>query len=254
MVEDNDETLPLPPPRPEHYMAPIIALHTRSMAFASQKKTEMKFGFNVDTHYGDLSQNNTWTSSWQEFFTDQMMDFLEREEMGRDIDPVRSEDRELLRLKPLFFDKVLPRYLGPLESGGREVVPCLLHADLWPWNVRHRRGGMGSDNSGRDGEEVEEKESMCLYDACVFWGHNEGKLTPFNWLSVPIHANIEKQEADQPNSSRPRPLPQPTTPAWTSLPGRILEARAHLGTERGRREQKFALPGAEPDLVVGLAS
>lgn len=60
-----------------------------------------------------------------------MRQLLNREERVR-----RAHDAELVQLKKTFFDKVLPRYLHPLESEGRSIHPCLLHGDLWPGNVK----------------------------------------------------------------------------------------------------------------------
>ena len=83
-----------------------------------------------------------------------MQQFLDREER------VRGEHNlELIGLKQVFFDRVLPRYLRPLESGGRSIKPCLLHGDLWPGNVSYKVG----------------KEGISVYDASAVWGHNEGE-------------------------------------------------------------------------------
>jgi fructosamine-3-kinase len=143
MVEDDI-------PRPESYMAAVSALHSRSMG----RSPTGKFGFPVNTRFGNLEQDNSWTDTWEEYWTRQMRDFLEREDAAHGGEP----HEELERLRPLFFDKVLPRYLRPLESDGRSVTPCLIHADLWPGNVKYMTDG----------------ETVCVYDACAMWGHNEG--------------------------------------------------------------------------------
>lgn len=149
MVEDDI-------PRPESYMTAVANLHSRSMG---QSPTG-KFGFPVNTRFGNLEQDNTWTDSWEEFWTRQMRDFLDREDAAHNGEP----HPELERLRPLFFEKVLPRYLRPLESDGRSVTPCLIHADLWPGNVKYMADG----------------ETVCMYDACAMWGHNEGTACPRN--------------------------------------------------------------------------
>jgi fructosamine-3-kinase len=144
MVEDDI-------PRPESYMAAVAALHSRSMG----KSPTGKFGFPVNTRFGNLEQDNTWTASWEEYWTRQMRDFLDREDTAHNGEP----HEELERLRPLFLEKVLPRYLRPLETNGRSVTPCLIHADLWPGNVKYMSDG----------------ETVCMYDACAMWGHNEGR-------------------------------------------------------------------------------
>jgi len=82
-----------------------------------------------------------------------MHQFLDREERVRG-----PHDANLVQLKKFSFDRVLPRYLGPLESDGRSIQPCLLHGDLWPGNVKYKTGS----------------ESVCIYDASALLGHNEG--------------------------------------------------------------------------------
>ena len=140
-------------PRPDSYMSAVAALHSRSMG----KSPNGKFGFPVNTRFGNLEQDNSWTDTWEEFWTRQMRDFLEREDAAH----AGEHHAELERLRPLFFEKVLPRYLRPLESEGRSVTPCLIHADLWPGNVKYKEDG----------------ETVCVYDACAMWGHNEGNIS-----------------------------------------------------------------------------
>jgi len=152
MVEDDI-------PSSESYMAAVAALHSRSMG----KSPNGKFGFPVNTRFGDLEQDNTWADSWEVYWTNQMRDFLDKEDAAHN----GERHGELDRLRPLFFDKVLPRYLRPLESDGRSVTPCLIHADLWPGNVKYMSDG----------------ETVCMYDACVMWAHNEGVC---NALQTPV--------------------------------------------------------------------
>lgn len=144
-------------PGPEAYMSAVVALHRRSMT-----KSPGKFGFPISTRFGDLVQNNTWESSWEVFWTRLMREIIEREERLRG-----PHDDELVKLKQQFFDKVLPRYLRPLESNGRSIKPCLVHADLWPGNCRYKL----------------DMETVCMYDASAFWGHNEGKFHELNAVS-----------------------------------------------------------------------
>lgn len=142
-------------PNAESYMAAVAALHSRSMG----KSPTGMFGFPVNTRFGDLEQDNTWTASWEEYWTRQMKDFLDKEKAAHN----GAEFPALETWRPLFLNKVLPRYLRPMESDGRSVTPCLIHADLWPGNVKY----------------MSDSETVCMYDACAMWGHNEGACMTF---------------------------------------------------------------------------
>ncbi|KAK9418517.1 putative protein-ribulosamine 3-kinase [Seiridium unicorne] len=150
-------------PGPEAYVAALVALHSRSMA----KSPAGNFGFPVPTRFGDLEQTNKWEDTWEAFWTQQMKEIIDREENIRG-----PYDDKSIRLKEQFFSKVLPRYLRPLESNGRSVKPCLVHADLWPGNCKYKL----------------DMETVCIYDASAFWGHNEG-MSPLHRQYLPISTN-----------------------------------------------------------------
>ncbi|KAK8034732.1 hypothetical protein PG993_009727 [Apiospora rasikravindrae] len=149
MIEDDTA------PSPESYMTAVVTLHNRSFG----KSPGGQFGFPISTRFGDLEQNNLWCDSWEVFWTNQMREILEREE-----DLGGRHPKELVHLRQIYFDKVLPRYLRPLESDGRSIQPCLVHADLWPGNCRYKR----------------DTNAICMYDASAFWGHNEVDLGVFS--------------------------------------------------------------------------
>lgn len=67
--------------------------------------------------------------------------------------------QELEDLMPGLFEKVIPRLLRPLESGGNTIIPSLVHGDLWYGNVAVT---------------VAEDASI-TYDPSCFWAHNECK-------------------------------------------------------------------------------
>ncbi|KAK7935452.1 hypothetical protein PG985_000947 [Apiospora marii] len=96
-------------PSPESYMAAVVALHQRSFG----NSPGGQFGFPIPTRFGDLEQTNLWTDSWETFWTNQMREILDREERIRG-----QHSDDLARLRQAYFDKVLPRYLRPLESDG----------------------------------------------------------------------------------------------------------------------------------------
>jgi fructosamine-3-kinase len=94
-----------------------------------------------------------WESSWETFFTKSLRYALDLETKAKGPDP------ELDALLPILFDKVIPRLLRPLETGGRSIKPSLVHGDLW------------YANSGVD---LETGDSI-IFDACCFYAHNECK-------------------------------------------------------------------------------
>ncbi|XP_053194337.1 ketosamine-3-kinase-like [Scomber japonicus] len=105
-----------------------------------------KFGFNIATCCGYLAQENEWQDDWVTFYTRQrlqyQLDMAERSYGDR-------EARELwakLQLKiPEFFTDV-------------EIVPALLHGDLWGGNV------------------AECTEGPVIFDPASFYGHSEYEL------------------------------------------------------------------------------
>ncbi|KAK7953652.1 Major facilitator superfamily transporter, partial [Apiospora saccharicola] len=232
-------------PSPESYMAAVVALHDRSFG----KSPDGRFGFPIPTRFGDLEQTNLWTNSWETFWTNQMREILDREERIRG-----QHSDELARLRQAYFDKVLPRYLRPLESDGRSVTPCLVHADLWPGNCRYKL----------------DMETVCMYDASAFWGHNEVDLGVFRnpryplgrpylreyWKNIPISA--PEEDADSRNSMymiRNQILLAtlyPTQPNLREVPTGVMPPRDTIGdsstTGIGKDVERVDnVPASQPD-------
>ena len=42
----------------------------------------------------------------------------------------QGPSQELNELYVAIYEKVIPRLLRPLETGGRQIEPCLVHGDL----------------------------------------------------------------------------------------------------------------------------
>ncbi|KAI1455462.1 Fructosamine kinase-domain-containing protein [Annulohypoxylon moriforme] len=113
-----------------------------------------KFGFHVTTFYGPPPMINDWTDNWEEYFTRQFranLVYAQRE---------RGENPELQTLAEEFIEKVIPRLLRPLQTGGRSIKPSLCHGNLWDGNIQI---------------DVETKQPI-IYDSCCFYGHNEMDL------------------------------------------------------------------------------
>ena len=140
-------------PDPDKFATRLVSLHQNS------ESPEGKFGFHMNTYMGNLPQLEGWETSWEIYFTKLLRLALDLEVAAKGPDP------EFEVLLPPLFEKVVPRLLGPLESGDRSVKPSLVHGDLW------------FANSGID---VNTGNSL-VFDASSFYAHNECK-----------HSDVEK--------------------------------------------------------------
>jgi protein-ribulosamine 3-kinase len=122
-------------PEIKQFAASLAKLHRDSVSPTG------KFGFHVTTYNGNIPQDVRWADTWEECFVNgTKMDFaLEKEARGP------SEELEALMV-PL-FDKVIPRLLRPLETGGRILKPNFVHGDLWYGNgesISNRNGNLNT--------------------------------------------------------------------------------------------------------------
>ena len=67
---------------------------------------------------------------------------------------------EFEELQKPFYERVIPRLLRPLETGGRTIEPALVHGDMWFGNVS---------------TDMKTDEPLA-FDACAFYAHNEYEL------------------------------------------------------------------------------
>lgn len=88
-----------------------------------------KYGFHVPTNEGALQQPNTWCESWESFFADLLVRLFAFEQ------EIHGNNKEMEDLFQQIVDKVIPRLLRPLETGGNDIRPALVHADLWDGNT-----------------------------------------------------------------------------------------------------------------------
>jgi protein-ribulosamine 3-kinase len=139
------------------FCARTAELHARSAEIHHQKSwnppPEGNYGFHVTTHIGTIPKDNRWCDTWEEFFKRAMQRVLDEEERTQG----PSNERALLAAQLL--EKVIPRLLRPLETGGRLINPALVHGDLKSANV-------GTDR---------ETNLPVTFDGGAFWGHNECK-------------------------------------------------------------------------------
>lgn len=73
------------------------------------------------TYNGTLPQLNDWTDTWEEYFTSNFKHFLE---MEKEVQGPATE--ELAELSRAMLEKVIPRLLRPMETGGRHIEPSLI--------------------------------------------------------------------------------------------------------------------------------
>ncbi|KAL9601744.1 MAG: hypothetical protein Q9179_002766, partial [Wetmoreana sp. 5 TL-2023] len=109
-----------------------------------------KYGFHKTTHLA-VDNDNSWDDSWEHWYAKVLKRMLKEEERSH------GPDEDLKLLTAVMFQKVVPRLLRPLETGDRQIKPCLIHSDLWPGNVKP--------------DAV--TDEPIIFDSCAFWGHNE---------------------------------------------------------------------------------
>ena len=133
-------------PEPISFCQKVAQLHM------NHRSPEGKFGFHITTYCGNVPQKNAWCESWEKFFAEGLRHILDVRENRA------GPCAKLDALLPDLFEKVIPRLLRPLETGGRKVVPSLVHGDLWCGNA-----AIVDD----------ETEEGIIYDPASFWAHNE---------------------------------------------------------------------------------
>ncbi|OAP59350.1 hypothetical protein AYL99_06648 [Fonsecaea erecta] len=117
-----------------------------------------KYGFPVPTSMGACIQQNKWTSSWERCFTELMNTMFEFEQ------DVHGNHEEMQQLHHIILEKVIPRLLRPMETGGRDIEPRIVHGDLWDGNT---------SVEATTGNPV-------IFDASSIYAHNEYELGPWD--------------------------------------------------------------------------
>ncbi|KAI1329428.1 Fructosamine kinase-domain-containing protein [Xylariaceae sp. FL0255] len=148
------------PPDPKTITKMIADLH-RTTAGTSP---DNKFGFDVPTCHGKISQPNEWDSDWCRYFSRLLTVFYDEDMKVNGPFPEYENAFKVLK------ERVIPRLLRPLQSDGRVLTPCLIHGDLWHENI-----GLN-----------EETEEPMLYDPALFYGHNEFEMGMWRTSFVPF--------------------------------------------------------------------
>jgi protein-ribulosamine 3-kinase len=116
------------------------------------------FGFPVTTCCGDTPQENSWKSTWAEFYAENRL-----RSICRAAEKNNGPDRELADTVEKTASRVVPRLIGDDTIKGG-ITPVVIHGDLWSGN--HSTGQI----AGQGGiEEV-------VFDPSAVYGHSEYEL------------------------------------------------------------------------------
>jgi len=137
----------------------LAKLHT-TPAPIPEAYDKPQFGFLVTTCCGDMAQDNTFSSSWEEFFREHRIKFIAAQATKRN-----GADKKLDSLIKTTCDTVIPRLIGDHHlSAGKGITPVVIHGDLWSGNAsRGLLPGM------RHPEEL-------IYDSSACYAHSEFEL------------------------------------------------------------------------------
>ncbi|KAJ1664865.1 hypothetical protein IW140_003936 [Coemansia sp. RSA 1813] len=102
-----------------------------------------RFGLDTDNFIGSIPQPNAWHESWVDFLRMRLEFQFKLAQLPAPLDKQANE--LLARLPEIFKDT--------------EIVPSLIHGDLWSGNCA----------ADEDGNPV-------IYDPAVYWGHHEAEL------------------------------------------------------------------------------
>ena len=137
----------------------LAKLHT-TPAPTPQGYQQPQFGFPVRTACGDTLQDNTFSSSWADFFANHRLLFILREKERRG-----GVEHVLSRLVEQTCTQVVPRLIGDTHlNHGRGVTPVIVHGDLWSGN---------SSAGKRPG--MTENEPL-VFDPSACYAHSEYEL------------------------------------------------------------------------------
>lgn len=142
------------PPEPTLFAFRLAELHKKSISPTG------KFGFHTTTCHSKSPQlTDCWEDSWEVLYRKQLAHEFEMDRRKHSSWPEYDFYAQLV------LDKCITRLLRPLQTGGRNIKPCLVHGNLW------------EENTATD---IETGEPF-LFDGSSFYAHNEYELG--NWRS-----------------------------------------------------------------------
>ncbi|KAH7304038.1 Fructosamine kinase-domain-containing protein [Stachybotrys elegans] len=133
---------------PEFLPKALAELHRKALS------PDGKHGSRLIISSGALPVKLAQSDSWEDFFFRYVRYMLRAEEIAAG--PRTAEMEQLL---DALFNRIIPRLLRPLETGGRTIIPVFLHTDLWAGNT-------GTNTEGLP----------IIFDPCSMYGHNEFDL------------------------------------------------------------------------------
>jgi len=119
-----------------------------------------QFGFPVPTCCGDTPQDNTFSSSWADFYANRRLRFIDKQSQKSN-----GHDKQLTDLVERTCAQVVPRLIGDDHlNGGKGVMPVVVHGDLWSGNAQTGKlPGM-------------EKPEPLVFDSSACYAHSEFEL------------------------------------------------------------------------------
>ena len=118
------------------------------------------FGFPATTCCGDTPQDNTFTSSWADFYANRRLRFiLARSKKSN------GPDKDLEKLVERTCTEVVPRLIGDKHlNNGKSITPVVVHGDLWSGNAS--RGKLPGMTEAED----------LVFDSSACYAHSEYEL------------------------------------------------------------------------------
>lgn len=118
-----------------------------------------QFGFDVTTCCGYLPLQNDWNYDWLHFYCSQRLD----PQMNMDEVKCDLEAQELWGL----LQRKIPSFFE-----GLEILPALLHGDLWSGNMSEVSASVGSASTAGLREKLKDAVPV-IFDPASFYGHDE---------------------------------------------------------------------------------
>ena len=126
----------------------VAELHRNAVA------PDGKFGFYLPSGGSTLPMKLAQSTSWEHYLIRYLWYLFRAEQLAQG-----KRSAEMAKLIQTLFDRVIPRLIRPLETGGRTIVPRLVHTNIWSRNRA----------LNEDGEDI-------LRDPRGFYAHNEFEL------------------------------------------------------------------------------
>lgn len=123
----------------ESLASKLAKLHTTQAPIPEGYDKPM-FGFPVSTCCGDTPQDNSFKSTWTEFYAENRLRSIYRAAAKN-----HGPDKEVANAVEQTADKVVPRLIGAVK----DIKPVIIHGDLWSGN--HSTGQIGGKGGGGGG-------------------------------------------------------------------------------------------------------